>query len=192
MPNTPVVAASFRILDGPLKGKKLRFETSIITLGRGEEAGIGLPGDRAVSRLHAEIELVDGHYVLRNKSDSGTFVNDKLVETKRLESGDRIRIGQLYLIEFIEESGDAKGRVRGGFLSPKLMAGGALYLAILAAMAIFLSKSHSADDGGLSGEKIQEVLQQYSSYTGKMNLPREEQDARRRTVEAYLRSGLIA
>jgi hypothetical protein len=190
MPSTPV-AAAFRVLQGPLKGKKIRFETSIITLGRSEDANICLPGDRSISRIHAEIELVDGHYVLQNKSNSGTFVNNNLVETRRLASGDRIHLGELYALEFTEDLGESRA-ARGGLRGKKLIIGGAVYLALLAGLAIFLSRSPSRNSAALSGEKIQQVMQQYTNYTSQSNLPREEQEARLRTVEAYLRSGLIA
>lgn len=191
MPSTPV-AAAFRVLQGPLKGKKIRFETSIITLGRSEDANICLPGDRSISRIHAEIELVDGHYVLQNKSNSGTFVNDNLVETRRLASGDRIMLGELYALEFTEDGGDSAAGAPGKLRGKKLIIGGAIYLMLLVGLAVFLSRSPSRNSAALSGEKIQEVLQQYTNYTSQLKLPREEQEARMSTVEAYLRSGLIA
>jgi hypothetical protein len=192
MGNSPTVAAEFRIIQGPLKGKKVRFETNIVTIGRSEEANICLPGDRSVSRIHAEVQLVDGHYVLKNRSNSGTFVNDKLVEERQLVSGDRILIGELQLLEFTEISGLPGATGRKGIRSPKLLVGGAVYLLLLAAMAVFLSTPSSLGKSIVGGEQIQELVNRYTTYTSNLHLPKEEQDARVRVVEAYLRAGLIA
>ena len=126
------VGAAFRIAKGPLKGRKYEFETNIVTIGRSPDANICLAEDRTVSRIHAEIHLVDGHYVLENRSNTGTFVNGKLVEKKQLESGDSILIGEEHLIDFTEVIRDKDVGSRPTLKSKKLLIGGGLYLAALA------------------------------------------------------------
>ena len=63
-------------------------------IGRRDNNHLRLSGSE-VSRLHAEIEMVEGQYVLRDcKSSYGTFVNDVRINETPLANGDRIRLGQ--------------------------------------------------------------------------------------------------
>ena len=192
MDNSPAIAAAFRVLEGPLKGKKYLFETNIVTIGRSDEANIPVLGDRSVSRIHAEVHLVEGHYVLQNRSDGGTFVNDKLVEKRVLQSGDRIRIGEIHLLDFTEINSAAAASTGPKLGRPKLLIGGAVYLLLLGAVAVFLSASRSSEQDTATGQQLQEVVNQYMAYTSEANMPKEGQEAQARVVEAYLRAGLIA
>jgi HD-GYP domain-containing protein (c-di-GMP phosphodiesterase class II) len=55
-----------------------------------------------ISRNHAEITAGRGFYQLRDlDSTSGTYVNDQRVKTRRLEEGDRIRLGRGHGIELV-------------------------------------------------------------------------------------------
>jgi serine phosphatase RsbU (regulator of sigma subunit) len=64
------------------------------TIGRRETNGLRLGGSE-VSREHAEIALVDGRYVIRDRqSRYGTFVNGEAVTESELRSGDRVRLGR--------------------------------------------------------------------------------------------------
>lgn len=189
--SAPAVIATFRILEGSRRGHKFRFQTNLITIGRREDTNITFVDDRSVSRVHAEIHLVDGHYVLRNLSDSGTFVNGKLLDEKRLESKDRIRIGDRNLLEFTE-IGESSATAGKGFRSNKLILGGMVYLLALAGLAVFLSRSSSPGKPAADAREIQQVVDRYTEYTGGLHLPREEQEARVQAAETYLRAGLIA
>jgi len=57
----------------------------------------------SVSRAHAVIEQRDGWYVRDIGSSSGTFVNDKPVRELALESGDRVRFGDIEFFFVVTE-----------------------------------------------------------------------------------------
>jgi pSer/pThr/pTyr-binding forkhead associated (FHA) protein len=80
-------------------GTQKEFELSekSITIGRGADVDISVP-DSLASRVHCGISFWDDAYFLRDfKSRNGTFLNDKQVEVARLNSGDRIRVGDTIL-----------------------------------------------------------------------------------------------
>jgi pSer/pThr/pTyr-binding forkhead associated (FHA) protein/tetratricopeptide (TPR) repeat protein len=78
-----------RIFPLPLSGA--------LTLGRSDRNAIVLP-EPASSRVHAEVQCVEGMCTLRdNGSSNGTFVNGRRVKERVLEDGDRIRIGTVEL-----------------------------------------------------------------------------------------------
>lgn len=86
---------TFRILPGAVR-----------TLGRA--VGADFIVDAAlVSRVHCRLTaLADGTLELRDlDSTNGTFVNGRRIESARLESGDRMRIGRVELIAW-KENGD--------------------------------------------------------------------------------------
>ncbi|HEY6892497.1 MAG TPA: FHA domain-containing protein [Solirubrobacter sp.] len=67
-----------------------------VTIGRGSAAGVRLGWDREVSRLHAEIDCLDGHWTLSDNglSRNGTFLNGVRVDgRKRLQDGDALIVG---------------------------------------------------------------------------------------------------
>lgn len=67
-----------------------------LAIGRAGGVDLSLEGDEQVSRLHAELELVGGSWVIADDglSTNGTFVNDeRLTERRRLSDRDLIRIG---------------------------------------------------------------------------------------------------
>lgn len=67
-----------------------------MTIGRGEEVDVAIAGDEEVSRVHAELELVGGSWVLGDDglSRNGTFVNGERVGARRrLRDRDLIRVG---------------------------------------------------------------------------------------------------
>jgi len=64
-----------------------------VTFGRSPEADISIP-DAKVSRIHAEIKLWDGEYVIKDlQSRNGTFINGTRADVAVLKSGDVIRVG---------------------------------------------------------------------------------------------------
>jgi two-component system, NtrC family, sensor kinase len=55
--------------------------------------------DTETSRTHAEIDFVDGTYVLRDLgSSNGTYVNGTRITAKQLVAGDRIQIGKQLMV----------------------------------------------------------------------------------------------
>ena len=66
------------------------------SVGRGTGNDVALAWDPEVSRLHAELELVGGSWLVRDDrlSHNGTFVNgERLHGRRRLRSGDVIAVG---------------------------------------------------------------------------------------------------
>ena len=68
-----------------------------VTIGRGQEADVCITDPKG-SRLHCEIRLWDGDYVLKDLgSRNGTYVNNERVRVAILNVGDTIRIGATVL-----------------------------------------------------------------------------------------------
>jgi hypothetical protein len=69
-------------------------------LGLDERAEIGIFGDPAVARRHAEIEATSGGYVLHHLADKGlTRVNGSAVKDRQsLKDGDRIELGHTLVV----------------------------------------------------------------------------------------------
>ena len=87
--------ATLVVVEGEMAGKvfTLKFEVHII--GRGEEADLVLI-DPEISRMHARLKRHENHYIIEDlRSANGTWVNDTLVENRRLlMPGDRVHVGQ--------------------------------------------------------------------------------------------------
>ena len=67
-----------------------------LTIGRHEAADVALPWDKLVSRVHARLERVGGHWVVVDDglSRNGTQVNGQRVQgRRRLVDGDHVRVG---------------------------------------------------------------------------------------------------
>ena len=72
--------------------------TGTTVLGRGAEAGLQLT-DTGVSRLHAELRLVDGGVEVHDLgSTNGTYVNGRRVQAASLRDGDRVTVGTTELV----------------------------------------------------------------------------------------------
>src|SRR2546423_3861857 len=89
-----------------LSGRTLeRFELDkeSVKIGRNEDCDVTID-NLGVSRYHAEILEKEGFYVLRDlKSNNGTFVNGRRIETYNLNDGDEISIGK-FTISFSGKS----------------------------------------------------------------------------------------
>jgi len=85
------------VRDGDKKGRVYLVHNEIITIGREENNTISL-FDLKASRRHAEIRPSGDKFLVHDLgSTNGTYVNEKLVEEKRLEFNDTIRIGHTHL-----------------------------------------------------------------------------------------------
>jgi hypothetical protein len=71
-----------------------------VTLGRGPENDISIPGDRTVSVLHAVLQRYPSGWSVRDLgSTNGTFVNNTYLSAEhRLRNGDEIRLGASRLV----------------------------------------------------------------------------------------------
>jgi len=88
-----------KVEQGFRKGREQILGKQEVTIGRGESCDIGLFGDMGVERLHCRIVRQGRDYVLIDDgSPGGTYVNDqRVVQPRRLHSGDAIRLGKSLL-----------------------------------------------------------------------------------------------
>jgi ABC-type multidrug transport system ATPase subunit/pSer/pThr/pTyr-binding forkhead associated (FHA) protein len=86
---------------GPRAGEVYPLEAAELIVGREPDVSLQIdsPG---VSRRHARLYLQDGQYFLEDlNSSNGTFLNgERLVQPRRLKSGDVIRLGQSVTFEY--------------------------------------------------------------------------------------------
>lgn len=77
-----------------LEENRVQLSSGETVLGRSEDCEIVLD-DESVSRLHAKIRTTDRGYEIEDLgSTNGVLVNDELVESRALKTGDRIQLGQ--------------------------------------------------------------------------------------------------
>src|SRR6185437_2821277 len=96
-------------ISGKLKGAIFALNEESLVIGRETAANLCIP-DASVSRRHSKIEKNDTGFVLTDlESLNGTFVNDVPVRSRRLEHGDRVRIGDSQFL-FLMHEGDATSK----------------------------------------------------------------------------------
>ncbi len=89
-----------RIYPAGVSGSLISLKGAHLTIGRESDSDIELPDD-FISRHHAVIEQVDGHFRLTDcRSLNGTFVNDIRIEQRILVPGDQIRLGN-HILKFL-------------------------------------------------------------------------------------------
>lgn len=93
----------FLVLRDPAGQQRLvaLAERERVAIGREEGVGVAIAGDPQVSRLHAELELVGGSWVIADEglSRNGTFVNGERVSgRRRLHDRDLIQVGDTGLL----------------------------------------------------------------------------------------------
>jgi len=86
------------VANGKQMGKKILVSSSKFLIGRGEECHLR-PQSSLVSRKHCVILIEKDLAAIEDLgSTNGTFVNDEKLEQRReLKSGDRIKVGMLWL-----------------------------------------------------------------------------------------------
>jgi Nif-specific regulatory protein len=92
-------------ISGRLKGSVFTIEDLPVVIGRDTTATLCI-ADASVSRRHSQIEKEDEQFVILDlESLNGTFINDVPVKRRRLEHGDRVRIGDSQFL-FLMHDGD--------------------------------------------------------------------------------------
>jgi two-component system NtrC family sensor kinase len=96
--------ATLIVLQGPDKGRTLQTRDEEVLVGRGS-AQLPLT-DQTISRRHAQLQLLDGSWVLTDlKSANGTYVNGVHIhKPTRLKHGDQIRVGSTLMVYTGDES----------------------------------------------------------------------------------------
>ncbi len=91
--------ASFYVIRGKDNGQHFPIRGAVATIGREAVNQIRLH-DTEVSRNHAQVVRTGeaGHEIVDNRSSNGTYVNSRRIETKALQSGDRVQVGRTLLI----------------------------------------------------------------------------------------------
>jgi Nif-specific regulatory protein len=92
-------------ISGKLKGGIFTISDEPFVIGREVAANLCV-AEAAVSRRHSQIEKKSENYVITDlESLNGTFVNDVPIRSRKLEHGDRVRIGESQFL-FLVDSGD--------------------------------------------------------------------------------------
>jgi pSer/pThr/pTyr-binding forkhead associated (FHA) protein len=95
------------VLAGPDRGRKKRFQSVRMVIGRGKDCDFPLE-DQSVSRRHLELVYGEGGVVMRDLgSVSGTQVNDQRVDECVLKHGDELSVGKTRL-RFVDEAEQIK------------------------------------------------------------------------------------
>ena len=107
------MSTRFEILvtDGPLKGRRFAVPAGGLRLGRSSSCEISIP-DPSLSRNHCLFETRDGGlWVTDLASANGTIVNDVQLgpDSQRLQSGDRVFVGDSTLQTVIAGDGNDAG-----------------------------------------------------------------------------------
>jgi DNA-binding NtrC family response regulator len=85
------------VVDGPDRGRVHEMTAARMVIGRSAVCDLHL-NDRAVSNTHAEVEAIEGGWVLRDLgSTNGCFLGDVRLREVVLPLGARVRVGQTTL-----------------------------------------------------------------------------------------------
>ena len=91
-------------ISGRLKGSVFGIEGLPVVIGRETTATLCI-ADASVSHRHSQIEKEDEHFVITDlESLNGTFVNDVPVKHRKLQHGDRVRIGDSQFIFLMHDA----------------------------------------------------------------------------------------
>lgn len=93
---------------GSEAGRRWPLDRQSLTIGRADDCDIILP-DRLVSRHHARIYWLDGHYFVEDLgSKNGTHVNGQEIhEPRQLVDGDEIQIALRFKLAFVDAGATA-------------------------------------------------------------------------------------
>jgi pSer/pThr/pTyr-binding forkhead associated (FHA) protein len=185
-------------------GQQIIRELSEVRLavGRGEETDVRLGFDAEVSRLHAELELTGGEWLLVDDglSSNGTFVNgERVVARRRLRDGDAIRLGETVVVfrspgdTGTEETVPARDRIDASSVSDTQRRVLIVLCRPFRAGSEFATPATNreiADELHLSVDAVKAHLRALFERLGVGELPQNQK--RIRLAELALRSGVIA
>jgi pSer/pThr/pTyr-binding forkhead associated (FHA) protein len=159
-----------------------------ITIGRGADCDVALGWDREVSRLHAQLEPVGGHWVLVDDglSRNGSFVNgERVVGRRLLRDGDRLVFGETPVIYRASDTGASSTiRVTTSPAAVNLTATQKQILVALcrpvrdSAFATPLTNREIADEVSLSVDAVKAHLRTLFERFGLEDLPQNQKRAR--------------
>jgi len=133
------------------------LDKPVFSIGRRTESDLRLP-NADVSRLHAEIETLNGGVTLRDReSRFGTFVNGERVAERTLVHGDRIRFGQ---------AGDTEIEFVADDEAPSVEKSAVHAASELRQMAALLEGLHALGSGRVLDEVLALVLDSAIEVTG--------------------------
>jgi len=96
--------ASLLVRNGPQAGTALALSTPLTRLGRHPDSEINLD-DITVSRRHAEIEITDDGWVVRDAGSlNGTYVNQQRIDEVGLQHGDEVQVGKFRMVFFSKQA----------------------------------------------------------------------------------------
>jgi predicted component of type VI protein secretion system len=94
MSTTHVASGPLLVYEGSEGAQRFPVGREPLLVGRGTTADVRV-GDLSMSARHCRIEPTDGGWkVVDLGSRNGTFVNDVLVQQRRLQDGDVVRLGR--------------------------------------------------------------------------------------------------
>lgn len=171
-----------------------------LLVGRGPAVDLDLEGDPEVSRLHAELLLVGGHWLLADDglSRNGSWVDDERVAgRRRLRDGDVVRFGSTELVVRLPAEGAAGDtRLAADARAPTLTPTQREVLLALArpyaageAFARPATNRDVAEAVHLSVDAVKGHLRTLAAKLGLGDLPQNEK--RLRLVEEAFRTGAI-
>lgn len=107
-PSTTETAMLILQRGGDEAGRRWPLDRQSLTIGRADDCDIVLP-DRLVSRHHARIYWLDGHYFVEDLgSKNGTHVNGQEIhEPRQLVDGDEIQIALRFKLAFVDAGATA-------------------------------------------------------------------------------------
>jgi len=91
--------AWLKMLAGPRLGKEFIIYKSPYLLGSGRDSNLFISHDPGIFSTHAVIRRAGDYYEIEDQNTgSGTFVNGRPIQQRRLQNGDQIELGQVVLL----------------------------------------------------------------------------------------------
>ena len=89
-----------KLINGKNNGEIYPIDVNELKIGRYYDNDIILQ-DMSVSRRHAKISKIGNHYIFKDQSTNGSYINDKqlIYDEVELKDGDIIKIGE-YKLKF--------------------------------------------------------------------------------------------
>jgi len=83
---------------GRSEGKEFLLDKPVNVLGSSDSNDVGLFGDKAIAKKHAEIRLANGQFTLYALPGNSVWVNNAAVTSMVLQDGMQVRLGNTQLV----------------------------------------------------------------------------------------------